>query len=315
MIQKLFRSFFGPSDGKATGDRRKATSDRRRATGRSTPAPASTVSHEPSIVVDPNWADPWFHAHFDGVAGKVAQVQAVAGLGVSGRVLDFGCGDGINSSGVATRTQAAVVGVDLTTAYGTLPDTLRRMGVAYPQNLSFVQSRLGHALPFPDGHFDRIYSWSVFEHVAEVGPVLSDLYRITQPGGKLFIQVEPLFYGPFGSHLGRLIPEPWAHLRGSEMEFLERAWAAEDRVPEGEKDVLYRTNEFQQVKKYLLGEYGTLNRISAPALIEAVVQAGYTVEASTRIEVAHLEPHPVLAARYGNELLKTTEVLIQARRV
>ncbi len=57
-----------------------------------------------------------------------------------------------------------------------------------------------------------------------------ELHRVLAQDGILFIQIEPLYQSPFGSHLLRLIPEPWAHLKMSKDAYLERAWSAADHV-------------------------------------------------------------------------------------
>ncbi len=47
-------------------------------------------------------------------------------------------------------------------------------------------------------------SWSTFEHVQrdQLAPIFRDLlHACLRPGGYFFVQIEPLFYSPFGSHL------------------------------------------------------------------------------------------------------------------
>lgn len=41
----------------------------------------------------------------------------------------------------------------------------------------------GHHLPFPDGHFDVVYSSSVLEHVPHQNALLADMKRVLQAGG------------------------------------------------------------------------------------------------------------------------------------
>jgi SAM-dependent methyltransferase len=49
----------------------------------------------------------------------------------------------------------------------------------------------GGRLPFPDAYFDMVASISVFSHLSEPDQTfyLSELYRVTQPGGYLMITV------------------------------------------------------------------------------------------------------------------------------
>ena len=215
---------------------------------------------------------------------------------------------------------------DMTADFLTRPIPVERFGLIYasaqknlgarvlPPNLAFRQNRLGEPLPLADASVDLIYSWSVFEHVADVPGVLAEFARITKPGGVLFIQVEPLFHGPYGSHLQRLVDEPWAHLRLGEEEFLRRAASARDEIPEHEKDTLYRDHSFEELKRYLLGEYRSLNRITADDLIRAVSAAGFDIAATRLIEPEGLEPDAGLLQRYPRELLLTNQIVLTARR-
>lgn len=230
--------------------------------------------------------------------------------------MDFGCGDGSTTLGVASHVEADVIGLDLYLTFLQLPDLAQEnLGTReLPSNLAFRQNRLGEPLPLADASVDLVYSWSVFEHVADVPSVLAELARITKPGGVLFIQIEPLFYGPYGSHLQRLVDEPWAHLRHGEEEFLRRAAAARDQVPEHEKDTLYRDHPFEELKRYLLGEYRSLNRITAEELIRSVSAAGFEIAATRLIEAEGLVPDAGLLEKYPRELLVTNQIVLTARR-
>jgi hypothetical protein len=72
-----------------------------------------------------------------------------------------------------------------------------------------------------------------------------------------------------------------------EADYLAEAAAATDQVRAEEKDVLYQLNAFEQVKRYLIGEYHSLNRITAARLV------AYTQEAGLHIERCELGQVPV----------------------
>src|SRR5262249_26257644 len=137
-------------------------------------------------------------------------------------VVDFGCGDGATALGVAHSAEAKVTGIDLYRTFGHLPSLARaNLGSDHlPRNLAFEQNFLGVPLPLATGSVDLIYSGSVFEPLADVDGTLSEFSRVVRPGGAIFIQIEPLFFGPFGSHMQRLVAEPWAHLLYDEHEFI-----------------------------------------------------------------------------------------------
>ena len=137
--------------------------------------------------------------------------------GIDGKdILDFACGEATIALGL-TRHHAPrfVLGVDIMPdVHLCLPLASRQLGLdRLPVNLQLRQIQPG-PLDCPDGSFDLIYSWSVFEHVDRdlFATVLQDLRRLLRPAGHLFIQISPLYYTSQGSHLGGLVSESWGHL-------------------------------------------------------------------------------------------------------
>ncbi len=260
--------------------------------------------------------DPWFWSHYRTAATIVTEWVPGACLEAGKSVLDFGCGDGAMALGMASRTPANVLGVDLFESYHQLPKLARdNLSIdALPRNLSFQRTAAGQPLPFSSESIDLVYSWSVFEHLADVRGTLCEFRRIVRPGGTIFIQIEPLYFGPFGSHLQRLVDEPWAHLIHDEREFLRMAESAADHVPESEKDILYRTHAFEDVKRHLLGEYKSLNRIRADELLYLVQEAGFEIEKSKLIRAEELTPGEELLEKYPPDLLLTNQVVLTATR-
>lgn len=60
-----------------------------------------------------------------------------------------------------------------------------------------IVADLERGLPFKDNSVDCIYSNHVLEHVKEMESVLSEIYRVLKPGGRVRIFV-PHFSNPFG---------------------------------------------------------------------------------------------------------------------
>ena len=259
--------------------------------------------------------DPWFWSHYESVPAIILSELPHERIAAVRRVLDFGCGDGATALGMASRIRAQVHGVDLTDAFARLRGLAKtNLGTAdLPANLTFHQVEENRPLPFAAGTFDLAYSWSVFEHLADVRGILAELHRVTAQGGLLFIQIEPLFHGPFGSHLQRLVPEPWAHLADEE-EFVRRASSAADHVPAAEKDVLYRTNTFEDVKRYLLGEFRKLNRITAADLTQRVEESGFAIRSRKLIKEERLVPDDRLLRKYPRDLLLTNQLVLVATK-
>lgn len=278
--------------------------------------PDQNETSKPPPAVAGRASDPWFWSHYDDAAKIVLSLVPPECLRKGKQVVDFGCGDGATTLGVASRSEAEVTGVDLYQSYRELPGLAEKnLGSSnLAANISFRQTQIGEPLPFPDGSVDLIYSWSVFEHVADVKSVLADLGRIARPGGFLFIQIEPLFHGPFGSHLRRLVDRPWAHLLHDDEEYLRLAASAPDEVPRHEQDALYRNHAFEDLKRHLCEEYRRLNRITAQELIALVSGSGFEILSTTLIKEEKLLPDQRLLEKYPLELLLTNQIVLLARR-
>lgn len=101
------------------------------------------------------------------------------------RVLDVGCG-----SGAVTRTLAQkvapsghAIGVDTSSALLNVARELaEKAGLGYVIELKEGDCR---ALPFPDAAFDVVVAATTLSHVPDVGRALSELVRVTRPGGRV----------------------------------------------------------------------------------------------------------------------------------
>jgi SAM-dependent methyltransferase len=103
-------------------------------------------------------------------------------------VLDLGCGDG-HFAAMAFTDRAPMVGVDpwwppLRESAG------RRVYHAAIQGL-------GAALPFPAAYFASVISNSVLEHIPDLDPVLAEVQRVMQPGGRFIFCVPSDQFLPF----------------------------------------------------------------------------------------------------------------------
>jgi ubiquinone/menaquinone biosynthesis C-methylase UbiE len=260
--------------------------------------------------------DSWFHSHYV-FAPHVIYTALAPHVDLSAsRVLDLGCGDGIMALGMRKRGVASVAATDLTRAFDALPRKAQAvLGLqAMPQGLDFRQGQLGQPLPYADGEFDAVYSWSVFEHVSGVEWLMREVVRVLRPGGALYLQIEPLYYSPFGSHLMRLIEEPWAHLLHSDEAYLAMATAASDHTTVAEMDLLYRSNEFAEVKRYLIGEYRSLNRLRTVELIREVRAAGLGIQSCELSQVRQLSVPQSLREQHSEHDLITNEIRLVIRR-
>lgn len=130
-------------------------------------------------------------------ADSVAQLQSFVPL--DGRtVLDVGGGPGYFAD--AFRAAGAYyIGLD--------PDVgeLSARGTPEPGMLRAS----GTALPAATGSVDVTYSSNVLEHVGEPWLMLSEMLRVTKPGGTVFMSFTP-WYAPWGGHE----TAPWHYLGG-----------------------------------------------------------------------------------------------------
>ncbi len=146
-------------------------------------------------------------------SAKILKQLERAGIPMSGRILDAGCGGGIAVS--CAEETAFAVGIDISNRFGEAGMRMaREKGL---ENVSFLQAD-GTSLPFQNCQFDLVLSHSVIEHVDSAEAYLHECYRVLQPGGVLFLATPP-YYSFAGAHLARLrVPIPY-HL------LLPRRWA------------------------------------------------------------------------------------------
>lgn len=211
------------------------------------------------------------------------------------RILDFGCGQGIAAASFALRHPgAAVVGFDiepvsndvLVKAYQT------QLGRDLPPNVSFISAPAGD-LP-PQKPFNLIYAWSVFEHVQE--DLMVDLFKTLKsrlaPGGLLFVQINPLYFSPRGSHLYNYFKSPWHHLILS-LDILREGVLSDAPTSK-------RNREWSQFLQ--------LNRLTASDIVGRASAAGLSLVKEQRF-TTDTAPPPRLTRVYDKSALMTTEIV------
>jgi arsenite methyltransferase len=119
---------------------------------------------------------------FAGVANPFSLGRLVPGE----RVLDVGSGAGTDSLVAAQMVgpDGHVTGIDMT------PEMLAKARAAAAEmgasNVEFVEGEV-ERLPFPADSFDVVLSNGVIDLVPDKDAVLSELYRVLRPGGRLQI--------------------------------------------------------------------------------------------------------------------------------
>jgi ubiquinone/menaquinone biosynthesis C-methylase UbiE len=122
------------------------------------------------------------------------------------RVLEIGTGCGVNH--IVWQKK---YGID---AWGVEPEgdgfensaaIARSLIAANGLDIARIKDAPGEQLPFPDAHFDIVYSSNVLEHTSDPAQVLREALRVLKPGGVMQI-VCPNYFSYFDGHYGAIHP-------------------------------------------------------------------------------------------------------------
>jgi SAM-dependent methyltransferase len=100
------------------------------------------------------------------------------------RVLEIGVGAGTDFVRFA-RAGAQATGIDLTEHAIRL---VRRRLENEELDATLLQAD-AEALPFPNGAFDRVYSWGVLHHTPDTARAVGEAQRVLAPGGRLCVML------------------------------------------------------------------------------------------------------------------------------
>jgi SAM-dependent methyltransferase len=216
--------------------------------------------------------DEWVRGHYYGAVDETAHFCGDIFRDKS--VLNVGCGEMLTDFGLLRLGPRNVVGMDVVPRPADHLEQaaakLRANGIAISaadiEKLSFIQYD-GENFPFPDQHFDVVFSWSAFEHVANVPRVLAEIHRVLKPEGRAFIQVYPWFHCLHGSHLTDWIAEPYFQLH-----------RPDDWVREAlEGQAAAKPDQADFILGHMLPEYRSLNKKSGRAFYADVRATGFKV--------------------------------------
>jgi SAM-dependent methyltransferase len=134
--------------------------------------------------------------------GRVAKAHSDVDLR-DATVLEIGCGRGYEVFMVGNDYGSRAHGIDVR-SYETWP-------LLAGDNVSFTLGDMAVENPFEPNTFDRIVSYTVWEHVLHPRKMLEETYAVLKPGGLAWIHAN-LYAGPKASHRYRQIYFPWPHL-------------------------------------------------------------------------------------------------------
>jgi Methyltransferase domain len=260
--------------------------------------------------------DAWFDAHFNYATDVVADWIEPERLR-SGHLLDFGCGDGITGLGLILRHGAQnVTGIDISATHKGLGALAKReIGLdAVPRALRFQRIKAGQTFTLKTP-CDAVMTWSTFEHIElpYLSGVLRNLHAVMADDAVFFLQINPLYYSPVGSHLSRFKLPDWAHLLWSPQEVEDAVMKFHGEIPADETEENFHKRDFKDYKAFVLSEYNTLNRLTTSQLIGYLNDNGFEVVREVYGQVAQ-EPPPELLEKYTRHDLVTDEVRLLLRK-
>ena len=101
------------------------------------------------------------------------------------KILEVGVGAGTDFLQVV-RAGAEAYGVDLTQE--SIDNVSRRLQI-YGLAAEDLRCCNAEHLPYEDECFDLVYSWGVIHHADDVQQVISEIYRVTKPGGTVKVMI------------------------------------------------------------------------------------------------------------------------------
>lgn len=110
------------------------------------------------------------------------------------RMLDLGCGCGLEALTLQNETGIPTIGIDVIQDFDS--EALEQIE---------LRGYDGHSIPYPDAYFDGVYSFHVLEHVQNLDRLIAEVSRVLKPGGFAYFGVPNrsrliAYFGTPGKH-------------------------------------------------------------------------------------------------------------------
>lgn len=213
------------------------------------------------------------------------------------RILDFGCGSGLITTGLAAYLNPSTVdAVDIESYinHAENREACNKRGLSYDHLLSKIEYH--KRLPLEglgSNTYDAIVSWSVIEHIPSdiIEGEMEILFQALKPGGIAILQSAPLYYSPFGSHIYSVAP--WFHLEASEEQSRQRIHAISPNLIEARSYIACMES---------------LNRLTHIDFRKVLHKAGFDMQ-EEYLTTTNLSPPERLTNIFQEEILTTEQVL------
>ena len=130
---------------------------------------------------------------------NIDELNAVVSLSGK-RVLEVGSGFGISLALMLQSFGADAYGIEPgSEGFSSSFQAARKILEANGLDPARVVDAVGEHIPFPDSHFDVVYSNNVIEHTNDPAAVLKESVRVLKPGGTLFFEA-PNFLSYYEGH-------------------------------------------------------------------------------------------------------------------
>lgn len=129
-----------------------------------------TLEYFLRVEADRYWQQPWCHEYFgyEGFKGK--------------NVLEIGVGQGTDLAQFG-KGGAVCHAIDITENHL----NLARRNFSLRGLVADIRRADATRIPYPDNHFDVVYSFGVLHHAPELDEIMSEVYRVLRPGGLVMI--------------------------------------------------------------------------------------------------------------------------------
>jgi SAM-dependent methyltransferase len=238
-------------------------------------------------------------------SAKVIAYLDQAGVSMSGRVLDAGCGGGGMPVSFAEEARS-VAAIDLTSRFRDAGTRLAaERGV---RNVSFAVAD-GMFLPFRGESFDLVLSHAVIEHVADAGRYLRECRRVLVPGGRMFLSTAP-YLSFAGAHLPRLkVPVPLHLLIGRRAAFATfRALAR--RAPWSLREPENENTFIKAARAGLVKHDDLLERVRIRRMRNLILDAGFEILRESLYQSRTFRQLPGPIARWLRDSPLTQDVVV-----